>query len=226
VARGIIGGMPSDGKRFTGFGPGAVRFYEELAANNTRAWFLENRLWYEADVRAPLEYLLDDLAGEFGEGRVFRPNRDVRFSKDKSPYKLNAAAVVDGPQGGHGLYLQLSADGLMVGGGAYMLGGDELARLRAAIDDDRTGPELERIVDDLRAAGAEIGAHDTLKTAPRGYPKDHPRIDLLRRKGVVGWWDHPPREWLRTARARHRVADGWRALAPLNTWLDKHVRTP
>ena len=112
----------------------------------------------------------------------------------------------------------------MVGGGAYWLGGDPLERLRSAIDDDRTGPELERIVADLQAAGAQTGAHDTLKTAPRGYPKDHPRIDLLRHKGIIGWWEHPPRKWLATRAARDRVADGWRALGPLNAWLDANVR--
>jgi uncharacterized protein (TIGR02453 family) len=216
--------MPSDGKRFAGFGSGAVRFYQELEAHNERAWFVENRPWYESDVRAPLEYLLDDLSGEFGEGKVFRPNRDVRFSKDKSPYKLHAAAVVEGTNGSHGLYVQLSASGLMVGGGAYVLGGDELARLRAAIDDDGAGSELERIVADLRAAGAETGAHETLKTAPRGYPKDHPRIGLLRQKGIIGWWEHAPGRWLQTAAARDRVAEGWRTLEPLNAWLDTHVR--
>ena len=212
--------------RFQGFGTDAVRFYEQLAAENTREWFTAHRSTYEDEVRAPLEYLLDDLAAEFGEAKVFRPHRDVRFSKDKSPYKLNAAAVVDGgPDGAHGYYVQLSATGLMVGGGAYVLGGDELARLRAAIADDGTGAELEGIVAGLQAGGAEIGAHETLKTAPRGYPKDHPRIDLLRRKGVIGWWEHRPGRWLSTTAARDRVAEGWRALRPLNAWLDAHVRT-
>ena len=211
--------------RFDGFGAGACRFYEELAENNSRDWFQDNRERYETEVRAPLEYLLDDLAGEFGEAKVFRPNRDVRFSKDKSPYKTNAAAVISGDGDERSLYVQISADGLMVGGGAYWLGGEPLERLRSAIDDDRTGPELERIVADLQAAGAQTGAHDTLKTAPRGYPKDHPRIELLRHKGIIGWWEHPPRKWLSTRAARDRVADGWRALGPLNAWLDAHVRT-
>ena len=213
--------------RFQGFGSGAVGYFEELTANNTREWFAAHRATYEDEVRAPLEYLLDDLAGEFGEAKVFRPNRDVRFSKDKSPYKTAAAAVIqgDGRGNGHGYYVQLSAAGLMVGGGAYYLAGDELARLRAAIDDDRTGPELERIVADLRAEGAETGAHETLKTAPRGYPADHPRIELLRNKGIIGWWEHPPRRWLHTAAARDRVAEAWRRLRPLNAWLDAHVRT-
>ncbi len=211
--------------RFDGFGTGAVRFYEELAANNTRDWFQANRDRYDDEIRAPLEHLLADLAGEFGDGKVFRPNRDVRFSKDKSPYKTNAAAVVDGAsEGAHSLYLQLSADGLMVAGGAFMLGGDELARFRAAIDDDRSGPELGRIVDDLQRAGAQTGAHDQLKTAPRGYPADHPRIDLLRWKGMIGWFEHAPGRWLSTTAARDRVVEGWHAVDPLNAWLDTHVR--
>lgn len=132
--------------------------------------------------------------------------------------------MIDGPDGARGLYVQLSVTGLMIGGGAYILAGDELARLRSAIDDDRTGTELERIVADLRAAGAEIGAHETLKTAPRGYPADHPRIGLLRHKGIIGWRERAPGRWLQTAVARDRVADGWRALGPLNAWLDAHVR--
>ena len=210
--------------RFEGFGKGACRFYEELAEDNSHDWFAANRARYEAEVRAPLEYLLDDLADEFGEGKVFRPNRDVRFSKDKSPYKTNAAAVIEGGSG-HALYMQISADGLMIGGGAYWLAASRSTGCGTAIDDDRTGPELEGIVADLHAAGAQTGAHDQLKTAPRGYPKDHPRIDLLRNKGIIGWWEHPPRRWLSTPAARDRVADGWRALGPLNTWLEAHVPT-
>jgi len=211
--------------RFKGFGTDACRFYEELADDNSRAWFAANRARYEAEVRAPLEYLLDDLADEFGEGKVFRANRDIRFSKDKSPYKTNAAAVIEASGGAHALYMQISAEGLMVGGGAYVLAGEPLDSLRAAIDDDRTGAELERIVADLHAAGAQTGSHEQLKTAPRGYPKDHPRIDLLRNKGIIGWWEHPPRRWLHTAQARNRVADAWRRLGPLNAWLDAHVRS-
>jgi uncharacterized protein (TIGR02453 family) len=209
---------------FEGFGRGLVRFYEELAANNTRDWWQANRSWYERDVRAPLEHLLEDVRVEFGEAKVFRPNRDTRFSKDKSPYKTAAAAVIGTAHGGVGtLYLQVSADGLMVGGGAYMPAGDQLARLRTAIAADGTGRELETIAADIRRRGGEIGAHDEVKTAPRGYPADHPRIELLRLKGIIGWWDHEPGPWLSTAETRDRVADGWRALAPLNAWLAANV---
>jgi uncharacterized protein (TIGR02453 family) len=210
--------------RFRGFGADAIRFFEELGENNRREWWQANRRWYEDDVRAPLEYLLDDLQGEFGEAKVFRPNRDTRFSKDKSPYKTAAAAVVGNPYGtGHTLYIQVSADGLGLGGGIFHAASDQLTRLRAAIDDDRTGAEIERITAAIRERNGEISAHERLKTAPRGYPADHPRIELLRCKGLVGWYEHPPRAWLHTADARDRVAEAWRSFGPLNDWLATHV---
>lgn len=209
---------------FQGFGPGVVRFYEELAANNSRDWWHANKRRYERDVRAPLEHLLEDLREEFGEAKVFRPNRDTRFSRDKSPYKTAAAAVVGQAHGGIGtLYIQVSAEGLMVGGGAYMPATEQLARLRDAIADDRTGPELERIVASIRGNGGEVGAHEQLKTAPRGYPADHPRIELLRFKGIIGWYQHEPGPWLHSTKARDTVAEGWRSLRPLTTWLATNV---
>lgn len=201
-----------------------MRFFEELADNNTREWWLANKPRYDAEVRAPLEHLLDDLAEEFGEAKVFRPNRDTRFSADKSPYKTQAAAAVgDAPDGIGVLYLQLSADGMMVAGGCYMPARDQLARLREAIADDRTGTELEGIVAELRRADGRIEARDAVKTAPRGYPADHQRIDLLRLKGLIGVLDHPPGPWLHMPDAREKVAAGWRSLGPLNEWLTKNV---
>lgn len=207
---------------FSGFGRGAVGFFDDLAANNTRDWWHANRSRYEDEVRRPLEQLLQDLSVEFGEAKVFRPNRDTRFSKDKSPYKTNAAAVAHAA-GGTSLYLSLSAEGLHVGGGAYHLARDQLARYRAAVDDERTGRQLEALAADLRAAKADVTARSQLKTAPRGFRADHPRIDLLRQDGLIGMWAHPPRAWLHTKGAADRVAEAWRRLGPLNAWLARHV---
>lgn len=207
---------------FTGFGRGATTFFTELAADNSRPWWLANKPRYDAEVRRPLEELLEALASEFGEAKVFRPNRDTRFSKDKAPYKTNAAAVIHLGAGGS-VYLSLSAEGLHVGGGGYHLDRDQLARYRAAVDDDRTGTELETITADLRAAKADVTSHTVLKTTPRGFSADHPRIDLLRQDGIIGIWAHPPRAWLHTVKAADKVAEGWRALRPLNDWLACHV---
>lgn len=207
---------------FSGFGRGALGFFTDLAANNSRDWWLANRPRYEDEVRRPLEELLEDLAAEFGEAKVFRPNRDTRFSTDKSPYKTNAAAVTSEGDG-TSLYLSLSAEGLHVGGGAYHLARDQLARYRAAVDDARRGTELHAIAEALRAAKADVTGRSQLKTAPRGFSSDHPRIDLLRQDGLIGIWAHPPRAWLHTKQAADKVAEGWRRLEPLNAWLQANV---
>jgi uncharacterized protein (TIGR02453 family) len=212
----------SDAVTFSGFGKGSVGFFDDLARNNNRQWWHASKHRYETEIRAPLEQLLADLAGEFGEAHVFRPNRDTRFSKDKSPYKPNAAAVIHIPPAG-GVYVSLGAEGLFVGGGGYRMARDQLARFRAAIDDDASGKQLEKVVADLRKKKATVGGHAELKTAPRGYNADHPRIELLRLDGISGGWTHPPKAWLYTAQAASKVAEAWRAVAPLNAWVAKHV---
>lgn len=206
---------------FRGWPPAAIEFFAGLEADNSRRYWQANSEVYHSAVRAPMEALLADLAAEHGEGKVFRPNRDVRFSRDKSPYKTNIAAVLDG-----GGYVQLSAAGLSVGRGYYLLERDQLERYRQAVDDDATGVELARIVAGLRAGGMSVTAHDVLKTAPRGVRKDHPRIELLRHKGLIGWKEWPPGPWLATAEAGERVEGVLRAARPLSAWLDRHVGPP
>jgi uncharacterized protein (TIGR02453 family) len=209
---------------FTGFGKGALTFFDELASNNNTQWWRENRPRYDLEIRAPLEYLLANLAAEFGEAKVFRPNRDTRFSADKSPYKTQAAAVVgEGAKTPGVLYMALSATGLHAGGGCYMPASDQLARMRAAIDDDEQGVELESSLAKLKKAKADIWSRDAVKTAPKGYRADHPRIDLLRMKGMTAMFDLGTGAWLYKAEARERVAKAWRALGPLNDWLDRNV---
>jgi uncharacterized protein (TIGR02453 family) len=206
---------------FRGFGKGAIVFFEELAAHNSREWWLANKKRYEAEIREPLELLLTDLEREFGEAKVFRPNRDTRFSKDKTPYKTSAAAVIHAATGG--LYVSLSSEGIWAGGGGYILARDQLARFREAVDDERSAKKLERVLADLRRRKADVGGHSELKTAPRGYAADHPRIELLRLDGITAGWLFPPRAWFHTAQAETKVADSWRAVRPLNEWLQEHV---
>ena len=149
---------------------------------------------------------------------MFRPYRDVRFSKDKSPYKTNIAATLS-----RGGYISLSWQGLGAGSGYYGLMPDQLERFRAAVADDRTGKALVRLVDRATADGIEVSAHDVLKTAPRGYPKEHPRIELLRHKGLIYWKMWPAGPWLGTAKAKDRVHELLRAAKPLIKWLDTNV---
>jgi uncharacterized protein (TIGR02453 family) len=202
---------------FAGWPIEAVEFYEGLEADNSKVYWQDNKAVYDRHVKAPMEELLAELADEFGTGKIFRPYRDVRFSADKTPYKTNCAATI-----GSG-YVSFSAEGLSVGGGLYMPDPKALARYREAVDKEKSGAELAAIVAALHKAGYDTMAHDVLKTAPRGYPKDHPRIDLLRHKGIAMMRTWPVGAWLGTKKARDRVVETLRAGVPLNDWLARHV---
>lgn len=202
---------------FHGWPIEAVEFYEGLEADNSKVYWQDHRETYDRQVKAPMEELLAELADEFGPGTMFRPYRDVRFSADKSPYKTTCAARI-----GAG-YVSFSADGLSAGSGLYMPDPAALQRFRAAVDDPDSGTGLADIVAALEAAGYQITAHDVLKTAPRGYPTDHPRIGLLRHKGLAMMKSWPVGAWLGTRTAKDRVVTTLRAAVPLGQWLDRHV---
>jgi uncharacterized protein (TIGR02453 family) len=202
---------------FRGWPAEALEFFEGLEADNSKTYWQRNRDIYDRLVRAPMEALLEDLAPEWGDGRIFRPYRDIRFSADKSLYKTNIAAVV-----GDG-YIHLTADGLGAGSGMYEMAPDQLDRYRKAVAEDRSGAELATMVAAARAAGLEVTGHDVLKTAPKGYPRDHPRIELLRHKGLITWREWPAGAWLGTPRAKDRVVEFFRQSKPINEWLRTHV---
>lgn len=207
---------------FAGWPPEALEFYEGLEADNSRAYWQAHRDTYERAVKAPFLALSQEVEREFGPLHLFRPHRDVRFSRDKSPYKTAAAAVTEAP-GGAAYYVQISAEGLLVASGYYMLASDQLERWRQAVADTRTGGALAREVERVRAQRYEIGAHESLKSAPRGYPKDHPRIDLLRTKGLTVGRSFTPARWFHTKAALNRILTVWREAAAVNRWLDRNV---
>ena len=202
---------------FRGWPDTALAFYEGLEADNSKAYWLDHKEVYERDVKAPMDALLAELTVEFGETKLFRPYRDTRFSRDKSPYKTAIAATI-----GAG-YVQFSAEGLFAGGGMYHMMPDQLARFREAVASDTTGRKLEAVVATVTKSGLDVHAPEELKTAPKGYPKDHPRIELLRMKGLVAARSWEPAGWLSTAGAKKRIIDALRATKPLLTWLEKNV---
>lgn len=203
---------------FGGWGAEAVEFFEGLEADNSKAYWEDHKATYERSVRGRVDELLRELEAEFGPGKLFRPYRDVRFSRDKSPYKTNIAAMV-----GEAGYVSLSATGLGVGSGMLHMATDQLDRYRRAVDDDGTGGELASIAAALQRQGQEFVAHARLKTAPRGYAKDHLRLELLQHKGLATWRQWPPAAWLGTRKARDRIVEALRAGLPLRQWLDTHV---
>lgn len=206
---------------FRGWSEAAVDFYRQLESDNSKTWWHAHKAIYDAEVRAPFEALSELVVDEFGPLKVFRPNRDTRFSKDKAPYKTRCYAVGEG-EGGEAVYVEISARGLVAGSGYWMMATDQLARFRAAVDDDATGPELEQAVAGVRAQKLTIEGQ-SLKTAPRGYPRDHARVELLRCKSLAALRSFEPAAWLATKGAGNRIVDTWRAATPIHAWLNEHV---
>ena len=202
---------------FKGWPADALEFYEGLEADNSKVYWTDHKDTYTNAVLAPMVDLLADLAGEFGESRIFRPYRDVRFRADKSPYKTAIAARI-----GSG-YVQLSADGLMAGAGMYHLAPDQLERYRSAVAEEASGTALEGTIATLVKAKVDVHGTDALKTAPKRYPKDHPRVGLLRNRGLVAMKQWPVAAWLGTSAAKTRIAELFRAARPLCAWLEDHV---
>jgi uncharacterized protein (TIGR02453 family) len=207
---------------FTGFPDEAFIYYEGLEADNSKTYFTRHKHLYEDAVRAPMRALTDELAAEFGAAQLFRPYRDVRFAKDKTPYKTHQGAFVD-LMPGIGFYVEVSAAGLYTAGGCYTQAADQVARFRAAVDEDLTGKPLESITTTLANAGYTIGG-DRLKTKPRGFTEDHPRIELLRHRSLYAGLRSEPEPWVHTAEVREHVARTWRDYAALLDWLCAHVR--
>ncbi|MEJ8277824.1 DUF2461 domain-containing protein [Pseudonocardia spirodelae] len=201
---------------FAGFGDGAVEFYDGLLADNSKAYWTDHRATYDADVRAPMEALLADLEPEFGAGKVFRPYRDVRFAADKTPYKTHCGGFA-AP-----FYVEVSAEGLLAAGGYYVMAPDQLTRYRHAVDDERRGEDLRARLETARAAGLTVDG-ETLRTRPRGTDPAHPRLELLRHKGLYVSRRWAPDDVLHGPRARDRVRTTWRAARPVTEWLTDHV---
>ncbi len=211
--------------QFRGFAAQAFAWFRGLESDNTREYFNANRATFEDDVRGALEAMLEQLADELGgHVRMFRQHRDIRFSADKSPYKTTTyGLIVERPEDESPLYAQLSSTGLFAGSGYYVMASDQLARFREAVVDDGAGSELERAVTAAERAGLEIFG-TALKTAPRGFDRDHPRIALLRHKSLIaGARLAPGTSGIARAKALRHTRRTWDACAAINSWLDARV---
>lgn len=211
---------------FHGFGEHAIDFYDGLVADNSKTYWQQHVDTYRADVRAPMEALLAELAPEFapgfGTGKVFRPYRDLRFAKDKTPYKTHCGAVIEPGRGAGAYYVEIGPAGLVVGGGCFRLAADQLERYRNAVDTDIHGQALVDIVRRLEGAGWRLDG-DALKTKPRGFRDDHPRIQLLRQRTLYALRVWEPSDMLHERECLYRVRESWRQLRSLNEWAVDHV---
>lgn len=203
---------------FTGIPLAALDFYEDLEADNSKAFWQAHKHVYDEQVKAPLEALAEALAKDFGTPKFFRPYRDVRFSKDKTPYKTHQGIWF----GESSMYLHVAAAGLFVAAGYWHTETPQVERLRRAVDDDVAGRALEKAVAAVRRKGFEVGG-EQLTRVPAGYDKDHPRADLLRHKTLTASRELGCPDWLSTPRAKNEIVKAWKAMSPLVAWLDTHV---
>lgn len=203
---------------FEGVPIAALDFYEDLEADNSKAFWQAHKHVYEESVRAPLLALAAELEPTFGAPKYFRPYRDVRFSKDKTPYKTHQGIWF----GATSRYLHVSAAGLFLAAGYWSTSPAQVGRLRRAVDDDIAGSQLQKAVASVRRKGYEVGG-DQLTRVPSGFDKEHERADLLRHKTLVASRELQAPEWLTTSRARAEITKCWRAMGPVVDWLDTHV---
>lgn len=202
---------------FTGFPEAALDFYDDLEVDNSKTFWEAHKEQYQTAVRAPMVALTDALEPRFGAAKIFRPFRDVRFAKDKTPYKTHQGAFV-GAGPACGWYVEIAARGFRCGAGFYHAEAADLARIRTAVADDVKGTRLQQILKKLQRAGFEIGG-DRLKTNPRGYDADHPRIDLLRHKSLTVTRDYGFEPVIHTAGLLEAVRADWTATRPLVEWV-------
>jgi uncharacterized protein (TIGR02453 family) len=206
---------------FTGFPTAALDFYDDLEMDNTKSFWTAHKEVYDTAVAGPMKALVAALEDEFGTAKVFRPYRDVRFAKDKTPYKTaQGAFVARGPA--TGWYVQVSAPGVRVGVGFYEASSARLAGIREAIADERRGTELEKLLAGLQGEGWVLGG-ETLKTVPRGYDAGHPRIELLRHKSMTLGKDYGFEPVIHTPQLVDRVRDDWRAATPFVEWVAENA---
>lgn len=231
---------PPPGADFGGFNPAALRFLRSLARHNTREWFTANRPRYETFVRGPLAALVEEMDVRFaraapeivGEPKrsIFRIHRDVRFSRDKSPYKTHAACWFyhqdagrqvgqDAEGGSAGFYFHLQPGASFLGAGLWMPPRSQLARIRDALLDDHRGLARRVLHPAVRRRFGRLDEDGMLTRAPRGYPPEHPAGPWLRYTSFTMGRALGDREVL-SPRLPATLERDYARLLPLVRWLN------
>ncbi len=225
---------------FTGFEKDAIQFFHELSLEMNRDWYEANKQRYAERWVQPMTALLETVAArlaktyaplEIGAPKLFRIHRDVRFSKDKTPYKTHCAGMLPLHQGKKPveggctvLYLHLGVEDEYVGAGTYFFDDKQLPRWRKLIAAPKSGAEIAALVTKLRKAGYEVGGHEDYKKVPKGFDPDHPRADFLRMRGLTAAFPEIPRGLVHKAKFADWIVEHSKKVAPLVTWLYRNVK--
>lgn len=197
-------------------------FFHNLRENNNRTWWLAHKDQYDGFVAAPTKAIMQDLEVQYGPGHFFRANRDIRFSHDKSPYKLNASFSIGGPAG-TGMYFEVSSNGIFVGGGMYEPRPDQLQRWRELFNKPKVVAEIKKFLKSSEEMGLTLSHEMEVKTAPRGWDKAHPEIDFIRLKNAVIGVSFDP-DFAKDANALNKqIHEVAKRVAAWNQLIDRHV---
>jgi uncharacterized protein (TIGR02453 family) len=225
---------------FEGFPEQALRFLSELEQNNNRDWFQSHKDHYQQHILAPTrdfvfalgERLQEILPGirydtrASGGGSIMRIYRDLRFSKDKTPYNPNVRVIFWEGQGKRmenpSFFVRIQPDGVSLYAGIHIFPKPMLAAYREAVVDEALGTELQAAMDTVREAGDYTLGGEHYKRVPRGYDAAHPRADLLRYNGLWAYTEKAAdAAWITTPRLLDACLEHCRNMAPLNHWLVK-----
>jgi uncharacterized protein (TIGR02453 family) len=219
---------------FQGFADADASFFKKLARNMKREWFLAHKTELEEGYMAPMKAVLEEVRAavdkayphcDLDEPKVFRIFRDVRFSKDKAPYKTHIGGRIAVVRQGKvtevpmALYLHVGQPKSFAAAGHYMMDADTLKRFRAAVADDARGKELDKILASLRKKGFTVSSYDTYKRVPAGFDPDHPRAEHLKRKGLIVTFPEMPKGMLAQKKLMPWLATHVKSAAPLVEWL-------
>jgi len=211
----------------TGFSKDTVKFLKDLKVNNNRDWFQANKKIYEAVVKQPaakvsaaLNEQVEKLTGTPHKAKIFRVNRDVRFSKDKTPYNTHVHMAFSPDTDGSVKpmwFFGLDTQKLVLGAGVFEFPKEHLEAWRERISGGE-GEELAKILAKREKSGARIG-DPALKRVPKPWPPDHPRENLLRHKGLAVWLDAPGKDFAFGDKVAENCAKEFKRLLPLVNWL-------
>ncbi len=220
---------------FGGFPKDTLAFLRELEKSNTKTFFDANKKRFEEVWVEPAKELVATLGPKLQKlapsiefeprvgGSLMRMNRDVRFSKDKSPYKTHLDLFFwDGEDKGHerpGFFFRLTTTQLMCGAGVHGFEKEALAKYRAAVDDDTRGAALAKLVTKLRKIDGLVVGREDYKRVPKGFDVEHPRADLLRHGALYAAFETPIPSELTTAGFVELVHSRMKTASPLREWL-------
>ncbi len=230
--------MPVD-SGFNGFSKATFKFFKDLENNNTREWFEDNRGVFEKYVMNPAQEFVMEMGERLKpmcpkivavpkvDKSIFRIYRDVRFSKDKTPYKTHLGIFLwEGPRkklGNPGFYLQLDKSSILIAGGLYQLPSELMKPYRDSVSDSKKGSEVRKILKKITMNSSYKLGGMHYKRVPRGYDPETPNVDLLLHNGLFLYYEGALPKEVNSSDFLDYSLDVFKDILPLHKWIRDNV---